>query len=327
MKRVLIGLLLLNGPAYSQSVRPVIVTDEIGRNYPSLAPTSMPGVEYRIGQDDLVEVSVFEVPELGGSGRVSAAGLIPLPLVGEIHAAGKTPQEMARLIETALKSSGYVNDPHVTVFVREYASQPVSIIGAVKMPGIYQLKGHKSLLEMLAMAQGLDMTAGKTITVIRGKGSNPLTTEPADDATQTKILNIEELFAGTSPELNIQILPGDVINVPQAGSVFVVGEVSRPGEFILRQGKDVTVTQAAALGGGFSRDAKLKECLIIRAQADGTKIEIPVNMQKVLQRSLQDVLMKPNDILYVPSNKVRSGMSRAVDSFIAIAIGRAIYSR
>src|SRR5262249_29553731 len=148
------------------------------------------------------------------------------------------------------------NDPHVTVFIREYASQPVSIIGAVKVPGIYQIKGQKYLLDMLAMAQGLDQTAaGKLIQVIRRVASD-------SGGPQTITLSTEDLFENGKAELNIPIQAGDVINVLQAGSIFVVGEVTKPGEFVLRQGKDVTASQAVALGGGFSRDAKKQQCLI-----------------------------------------------------------------
>lgn len=120
---------------------------------------------------------------------------------------------------------------------------------------------------------------------------------------------------------------GDVTNVLQAGSIFVVGEVTKPGEFVLRQGKNVTVTQAIALGGGFNREAKKKDCVIIRYHRDGTKEEIPVNVQKIFDGSLNDVSMMANDILFVPANRVKTGLIRALDSVLAVAIGRAIYVR
>jgi protein involved in polysaccharide export with SLBB domain len=110
-----------------------------------------------------------------------------------------------------------------------------------------------------------------------------------------------------------------------AGSIFVVGEVIRPGEFVLRQGKDITASQAVALGGGFSRDAKKDRCLIIRLHRDGTKEEILVNVAKILEGSLTDVALSPNDILFVPANKVKSGVMRALDTTIATISGRLIY--
>src|SRR5262245_27909594 len=120
---------------------PQLVPEEFNSNAPSTAPTSLAGEEYRIGKDDLIEVTVFEVPELGAITRVTATGKVSLPLVGSIEASGHTAQEVERIVEETLKTN-YINEPHVTVFVREYASQPVSVIGAVKVPGIYQIKGQ-----------------------------------------------------------------------------------------------------------------------------------------------------------------------------------------
>jgi polysaccharide export outer membrane protein len=286
-------------------------------NQPANVPTSSAGDEYRIGRDDLIEITVFEVPDLGASGRVSASGIVSLPLTGTVMAAGKTPQELEHDIEELLKKN-YINDPHVTVFVREYASQPVSILGAVRLPGMYQLKGQKTLMEMLSMAQGLDQNAGKTIQVLR-RSDNP------DEPSQTITVGTEDLFQYGKTELNIPIKAGDVIHVQQAGSIFVIGEVMRPGEFVLRQGKDVTATQAVALGGGSQREAKRKECLIIRLHRDGSKDEIPVNLEKIGDGTLVDVPLMPNDILFVPSNRVKTGMMRVLDTTIATLSARLIY--
>src|SRR5262249_51438017 len=305
-------------PNQPSQVAPPRLVPEFNSNGPSTTPTSLAGEEYRIGRDDLIEVNVFEVPELGSTTRVGATGKISLPLLGTIEAANHTPLELERLIEEALKRN-YVNDPHVTVLVREYASQPVSVIGAVKVPGIYQIKGQKYLLDVLAMAQGLDQTnAGKTIQILRRRS------EESDDA-QTIGITTEELFQSGKTELNIPIQAGDVINVLQAGSVFVIGEVTRPGEYALRQGKDITAAQALALGGGFSKEAKKQQCLIIRIHGDGSKEEIPVNVAKILDGSLQDVPIMPNDILFVPANKVKTGLLRALDTTIATLSARVAY--
>ena len=206
----------------------------------------------------------------------------------------------------------------MTVLVREYASQPVSVVGAVKAAGIYQIKGQKFLLDMVATAQGLDQaTAGKTIQVIRRS-------RDSKDAAEPIIIDVEDLFEKGKAEANIPIEPGDVINVSQAGSIFVVGEVSKPGEFVLRRGKNLSASQAVALGGSFTKDAKKKDCLIIRIHKDNTKEEIPVNIEKILDGSFDDVQLMPYDILFVPSNKVKVGIRRALDTSIAIASGRLI---
>jgi polysaccharide export outer membrane protein len=303
-----------------RAVFPVpILQDEFSSNRPSSAPTST-GQEYRIGPDDLIEVAVFEAPELGGISRVTASGTISLPLIGPLEVSGRTPQDVERLIEEALKKK-YVNDPHVTTAVREYASQPVSVMGAVKLPSIYQIKGQKSLLEMIAMAQGIDSaTAGKTIQVLRKKS------DVDGSSSETITIDTEDLFDNGKTELNIPIHAGDVINVVRAGSIFVVGEVFHPNEFVLRNGKNVTVTQAIGLANGPSRDAKKSACVIYRYHRDGTKEDIHVDYAKILSGGANDVTMQPNDILFVPANKVKSGLTRALESTITVAMGRVIYS-
>jgi polysaccharide biosynthesis/export protein len=326
--RLRFGLVLLGlaTSGFAQNVQqqrrvaplPAPTDEEFLTNKPANVPTSLGGEEYRIGRDDLIEVTVFESADLGGTGRVSASGVVSLPLIGAIEAAGKTTQEVERSIEEAFKAK-YVHDPHVTVLVREYASQPVSIVGAVKVPGIYQMKGQRFLLDMLATAQGIDpIAAGQTIQVIRRAGESP-------ESARAINVGVEDLFQNGKTELNIPIQPGDIINVLQAGSVFVVGEVVRPGEFPLRQGKALTVGQAIALGSGLTREAKKAACKIIRLHPDGTKEEIPVNVGKIFDGSLTDVALMPNDIFFVPSNKVKSGLIRTLDTTIAVVSGRLIY--
>ena len=285
-------------------------------------PQPNAGQDYRIGRDDLIEITVFEVPELGVTTRVSASGVLTLPLAGAINATGHTAEELARMVEDELRKN-FLKDPHVTVLVREYASQPVSVLGAVKAPGIYQIKGQKFLLDMLAMAQGLDTSAGTTIQVMRRQTSDGKAS--TETAAQTIAISVEELFQNGKTGLNIPIYAGDVINVLSAQSVFVVGEVTRPGEFMMKYGKPVTVAQALALGGGFTRDAKKSLGTIIRYHNDGTKEEIPVNVEKVLDGSANDVPLMANDILFVPANRVKTGLTRALDSALSIAVGRAIY--
>lgn len=298
--------------------------EEFISNRPSNTPTSSEGQEYRIGKDDLLEVAVFEAPELGGVSRVTATGTITLPLVGPLDVGGHTIREVQRAIEESLKKK-YVNDPHATVFLREYASQPVSVIGAVKVPGIYQIKGEKDLLGMLAMAQGLDTDVGNTIQIIRGKSSS----ENGDESSKTAgtiSINIQDLMENGKTELNIPVHAGDTINVLKAGSIFVVGEVIHPNEFVLRNGKPITVSQAIALANGLTKDAKQKECKVIRSHKDGSKEEIKADAAKILRGEAMDITMLPNDILFVPASKVKPTALRALDSTLTVAMGRIIYS-
>jgi polysaccharide export outer membrane protein len=322
-------MLLVSTFSWAQAQRlrlPVLLPQEdFIPNRPSNTPTSLAGQEYRIGKDDLVEVAVFEVPDLAATSRVTASGVISMPLLGPVEVIAHTPQEVERSIEEALKQK-YINDPHVTVFVREYASQPVSVLGAVKLPGIYQIKGQKSLYDMLAMAQGLDTNAGNSIQVIRAKkteaGSEQQEAQPGESVS----VSIEDLFENGKTELNVPIFAGDTINVLRAGSVFVVGEVMRPNEFVLRNGKNVTLSQAVALANGFTKDAKKAECTVIRYHRDGRKEEIRADAAKILRGQAADVAMLPNDILFVPANKLKPTVMRALDSTITVAMGRIIYS-
>jgi polysaccharide export outer membrane protein len=291
---------------------------------PTALPMSM-GNEYRVGQDDLLEITVFEVPELGTTGRVTASGYLSLPLVGPVRVSGMTSQELTTQIEAALREN-FVNDPHVNVFVREYASQPVAILGAVKVPGIYQIKGQKMLLEMLAMAQGLTLNPGSTIQVIRGMAAPAL--EGANDVpinVQTVSIDIEDLMEKGHTGLNVPIYAGDVINVLQAGSVFVVGEAVSPGEKVLRNGRSVTVTTALALGGGFTQDAKRGDVIIIRMHRDGTREEILVEPDKIMSGDMPDVAMLSNDILWVPSSRTKPYLRRALDATIGVVTGLLVY--
>lgn len=313
---ILVAVVCLPATAQIPSTRPVVAESFLSTGS-SNAPTMALGNDYRIGPNDLLDISVFEIPELTSSSRVSAAGNISMSLVGEIAGAGSTVRELELRVQAELKKR-YIKNPNVTVFVREYASQPVSVVGAVRVPGIHQIKGEKTLLDMLAMAQGLDSSASRTLKIFRkSTGSSA----PADVIT----INLDDLMEGGKTELNIAIRANDVINVLQSGSIFVVGEVGNPGEFTLRNGKNVTVTQAIALGKGTSKEAKKQACKVIRYRKDGTKEEILVNLTKILEGRLPDIPMEPNDILFVPPQKMKVGFNRVLDATVGIVTGRLIY--
>ena len=303
------------------------VRAEIGALVPTGAqarPTLQRG-EYRVGQDDVLEISVFEIPELGTVSRVTASGYVSLPLVGPVEVAGWTVTELAEQVAVSLRAN-YVKDPHVTVFVREYASQPVSMIGAVNSPGIYQIKGEKRLLEMLSMAGGLAGNPGSTIQIIRA--SSALSTG-SDVPTQFEAVDvdIEALLEKGKTELNIPVYAGDVINVQQAGSIFVIGETIDSGEKVLRNGRNVTVTQAVALAGGFTPDARRDESMIIRVHSNGTREEIPVgDPNRMLSGEVLDVALLPNDILWIPPNKAKPILRRVLDTTIGVVTSIVIFS-
>ena len=200
------------------------------------------------------------------------------------------------------------------------------MIGAVNSPGIYQIKGEKRLLEMLSMAGGLAGNPGSTIQIIRA--SSALSTG-SDVPTQFEAVDvdIEALLEKGKTELNIPVYAGDVINVQQAGSIFVIGETIDSGEKVLRNGRNVTVTQAVALAGGFTPDARRDESMIIRVHSNGTREEIPVgDPNRMLSGEVLDVALLPNDILWIPPNKAKPILRRVLDTTIGVVTSIVIFS-
>jgi polysaccharide biosynthesis/export protein len=265
--------------------------------------------DHRLTTDDIVDVAVFEVPDLSGTFRVSASGFLTLPWVGPVKVAGLNTNEVARSIEDSLRQKS-VKEPHVTVSIKEYMTSSISVMGAVKLPGVQPIKKTKPLMDVVAAAGGL-MDAGGSLQVIRGEQVIPI--------------SVEDLFQNGKTELNIPIYGGDVVNVLPAMSVFIVGEVMKPGEYPLKFGKGLTVRQAIAIGGGFTKQPKKRDSKIIRYHADGKKEEIPLNLERIMEASHEDLALLPNDILFVPSSKAKSAAMRSLDVAISVASARLIY--
>ena len=286
-------------------------------------PSTLRSPDYKIGAEDVLEVAVFEDPTLGGTARVAGSGAIVLPLLGVVQAAGLTPIELGKSVEDSLRRT-YIKDPHVTVAIKDYASQPVNMLGAFRSPGIYQIKGEKRLMDMLAMVGGLNGSS-KAIQVNRTHSGSA---EPSSPEVIT--INSEDLFENALPEANISIYAGDIVYaLPAPEPIYLLGEVIRPGQYDLRNGKAMTLGQAITVAGGFTREADKKKLTIIRYQLDGTKVEIPVvaNGKNLLDLATSDVRLEPNDILVVPptKNKAKFVGNRAIDAAISIVSSRLIW--
>jgi polysaccharide export outer membrane protein len=319
MKTSLIGLILLTTVVCSgQTLTPALPAPDFTSNKPSNGPTSSGGADYVIGSDDQLDIDVFEIMELAAQPRVTGSGMISLKMIGNIHAGGLTPQELERSIEQALKEKKLVNEPHVTVTVRDYASQPVSILGAVRKPNVYQIKGQKTLSSMISLAEGLDTSiVGSTIQVSRASKDNP---------SQREAITIDAAdFQRGNPALDIPIYANDTIFVQTAESVFVLGEVAHPDEFVLRNGSNITVLKALAKAGEAAKDAKKKDSRIIRVHRDGHREEIPVDLDKISKGTAADVEMMPNDILFVPASKTKAIFNQTIQNTIGVVSGRLIY--
>jgi polysaccharide biosynthesis/export protein len=299
--------------------------------------------EYRIGPEDLIEVTVFEVPELSRTVRVSAAGEISLPLVGAVKAAGLSPIELEQSLTDLLRKS-YVKDPQVSVFLKEYRSDPVSVVGAVKAPGLYQIQTERRLIELLAMAQGFSdnpkMLPGRNIVITRkaqpaaGQDSAPAKATaaagtpqaaPADPGPQIQEIPIRALLESGDPKWDVPIYPGDVIKVVPAGTFYVAGDVNQPGGFALADFDDVSSIQAVAMAGGTKKTAKLKDAIIIRRDAGGNRMEQKVDLKGVLEGKAPDVRLGANDILFVPGSVGKEAGLRGMEAAIQVATGVLIW--
>ncbi len=294
-------------------------------------------LDYRIGPEDLLEISVFEAPALNRTVRVSADGDISLPLLGAVEAAGLTSRQLEAVLEELLRRS-YMKDPHVGVFVEQIKSHPVSVFGAVERPGVYQIRGAKTLVEVLSMAQGLASDAGDTVIVER-RGGLALSRNAGGDSAggsrgrsasgrQTIRIPLEGLLDSGNPRDNVLVYPGDVVKVTRAGIVYVVGEVKKPGGFTLKTNENISVLQALALAEGLTRTSAAKHALIIRtARTSGKREEILIDLDKILKGRAPDPLLHARDIVFVPNSTGRAAFYRGAEAALSIAGGVIVYRR
>jgi polysaccharide export outer membrane protein len=272
--------------------------------------------DYKIGPEDLLEISVFEDEKLNKTVRVSSQGNISLPLLGILKVRGLTGNELEKEIRDLLAEK-YFQDPHVSIFIREYRNQRISVIGAVEKPGVFDVTGQKTVLEMLAMAGGLkgdpNSSAGQLLFVIR----QPILEEDTlkekknseEQSPKTFVIDLEELLVKGDLGLNIPLMHGDVINVPFSGKVFVGGEVKSPGGFPL-SGKRMTIGQAITLAGGLKYQANGSETKIFRYSEKGTEREtLSVDVYAIQKGEAEDTSLKENDIIIVPKSGVKGFLS------------------
>jgi polysaccharide export outer membrane protein len=268
---IVCGVGLCGGPAFTQ-------VDE--------------SADYIIGPKDLLEIKVFGLQDLDTTVRVSEDGLITVPLIGEVKVGGLTKSGIEREL-TRLFADKYLQNPQVTVFIREYRSRNVSVLGAVKEPGDYELLGRRTILQMISQAGGMTQSAGDEIIVLRKleDGSNTAINIPVDD-----------LVAGSDIELNIALQPGDIINIPieKMVKIYVFGQVVRGGALEVKKSNIPTLLQAIAQAGGFSPRAAKGRVTIKRTDAEGREFQIKVNAKAIIKGKRKDIRLKEDDVVYVP---------------------------
>jgi polysaccharide biosynthesis/export protein len=251
-------------------------------------------VSLKIAPGDLLRITVFDVPEMEQDVRVGANGKAQLALIGDIALSGLTSQEAAETIASELRNRKLLLRPQVNVLIKEYASQGVSIVGEVQHPGIYQVLGPRSLLDLISMSGGLTNLADTRITVKRrGGAEEKITAKLKTDDAEASLAN------------NVQINPGDLILVPRAGIVYVLGEVNRPGGFAMQDSGTITLLQALAQAGGASRTASLSKAVLMRKNGQGyvtTKLQVG----KIERGQAPDLDLHANDILFVPNSRLKS---------------------
>lgn len=255
----------------------------------------------KIGPNDLLAVSVYGAPELTRTVRVGAEGAFRLPMLKQrIRAEGSLPADLETAIAEALTREQILVDPVVTVTVVEYSSRPITVGGAVRKPLTFQAYGTVTLMDALARAEGLSPDAGPELLISR--------TQPGENGrtnTLVQRIAVKALIDAADPELNVRLFGGEEIRVPEAGKVFVVGNVKKPGAYPVQDVSDTTVLKMLAMVEGLMPFAA-KQAFIYRREAGTTsKNEIPIELQKIIERRTPDVHLEANDILYIPDNKKR----------------------
>ena len=269
--------------------------------------------DIHLGAGDLIKVDVYGAPELTAEARIANNGDLSMPLIGQVHLAGLTLEGAQAAIAERYMKGGFVNNPQVTVFVKEYATQGVAVFGEVHKPGIYPLLGPHRLFDVLSIAGGLTDKAGRDISIThRDKPKEPVKVEFSRDPSK-------------SAEANIDLLPGDTVLVSKAGVIYVVGDVGQPSGFLLDKNDSMTVLQAIALAQGVKPTAQLAHARIIRRGQAGALTEVPINLKDILAAKAPDLVLQPDDIVFVPNSAAKGAMRRSLEAIVQTAVGVAIY--
>ncbi|MFN0112967.1 MAG: polysaccharide biosynthesis/export family protein [Blastocatellia bacterium] len=315
-------------PGWSQTpIPPVQPSNQQPVNQSSVnrtaIPATAPGQEqtYRVGPGDVLDVRVYRHTDLSGERRVNEVGRIRLPFIEEFQAACLTEAELSQQI--AEKYKKFLRDPQVDVFVKEYKSLPVAIIGAVNNPAQFQLQRRVRLLELLSRAGGPNNRAGNFIHIIHSNDydfcqGNSRNTPPSAEKTATgeeqtdtlsiltalSTVNMRDLLSGKLAA-NLYVQPGDIISVPEADQIYITGAVNRPGAYPLTT--KITLTQAIGLAGGINMEGAKNRVRLVRQDPNSDKrTEVVYNLGDITKRKIEDIVLLPNDIIEVPNSVMRA---------------------
>jgi len=324
LSRLFVALFLL--------LSPILLAQE----NPATAPESVPGQpaqsdsEYVLGPGDTISLRVLHLEEISDKPvRIGNSGNIKLPMIGQIKVSGMTAEELEAEIGTRLKDT--LNEPQVSVNITDYRSQPVSIIGWVNKPGVVQLEGRKTLFEVLSLADGVKPEAGYSVKITRRRefGKIPLPNAVNEDSGRYSVatVNLNSIMEATKPEENILICPFDVISVPKGETVYVIGDVRKPGGIILSEQKTITALQALSMAEGLEKTATPQKARILRP-VPGADIreEVPVDLKVMLAGGASDVALKTGDILFIPG-RTRPSFMQSLMGATSMATSIAIIAR
>ena len=271
--------------------------DRLNRRIAAAATEGEASREYVVGPEDLLEISLFDVEEEDGEpqripARVSHTGVISLPLIGQVEVSGLSPLETEDLLRERYRK--FIHDPQITVFVKEYRSYRVSVVGYVQKPGLYEISGEKTLLEVLGMAGGLNEDAGTTVQLTRR----------TPEGLQTNYIDLDMLLSEGDMRFNALVGPGDVVTVPKAGVFYVEGSVKKPGSYPLRGA--LTVTQAIATAGGpEERLAKVGGTTLYRRGRNGQREAVPIDIGAIRSGRAKDPEVSESDVIVVPMSSMK----------------------
>ena len=277
--------------------------------------------DYQVGPEDQLDIVIFGQDNLNRELRVNGQGEITMPLVGVVKVAGLTPKEVQKRL-AELYNSRFLVNPQITVTVKEYRHQRVAVTGAVAKPGSYEIIGPRTLLEVLSLAGGFinqgypgggGAQAGDVVDVIRHQNApdmaislKALDVKPFSPKTETIVINLRRLVSGQEPQLNIPVQNGDVVNVPFAGTAYVLGGVRKPGNIAVKE--NITVAQAVAMAGGVDPILGTNSITIMRFDEQGKPISINTNLNSIIARNDEDLTIKDNDVVVVNESLIKKNL-------------------
>lgn len=253
--------------------------------------------DYRVGPEDLLEINVFQADALKTLARVSSSGYIKLSLIDKIYVSGLTVSELEDVIARQLEK--YLHEPMVSLFVKEYRSQQVSVLGSVKDPRVYFVSGQKYLLDIISMAGGLTPEAG-SICIIQTVSSG---NAGRKDQIEKIVIDLDDILVHGKAELNVPVYAGDIIQIPRSGLFFIDGAVNSPGQFQLKN--RTSITQALSMAKGLRFEASRSDIRVYRTNGKPEREVLVLDYDAILANKEPDIDLRDSDVVIVATNGIK----------------------